>query len=214
MGQVASHDGRSSPEEGERRLQHPPNTYRNKMLHPGNVLLLKNGYRVPLLRREKPLIAAGKRVPGSLPLGTVQLHGAPASTDEWAHAPSVASRASWVNHVLMGTVTEYLENVSEANRGILERIVGIARELAPDAEEGVSYGMPALLVNGKGFLSVLETKKLLALYPFSGQILPEMSEELGGYSWSPGTLRFSADNPVPDSLVRRILETRLAAIRR
>ncbi|NQD88401.1 DUF1801 domain-containing protein [Paenarthrobacter sp. CM16] len=114
----------------------------------------------------------------------------------------------------MGTVTEYLEGVTEANRAILERIVGIARELAPDAEEGVSYGMPALLVDGKGFLSVQETKKHLALYPFSGQILPEMSEELGGYSWSPGTLRFSADNPVPDSMVRRILETRLASIRK
>lgn len=114
----------------------------------------------------------------------------------------------------MGTVTEYLESVTEGNRIILERIVGIARELAPDAEEGVSYGMPALLVDGKGFLSVLETKKHLALYPFSGQILPEMSEELGGYSWSPGTLRFSANNPVPDSMVRRILETRLAAIRK
>jgi uncharacterized protein YdhG (YjbR/CyaY superfamily) len=114
----------------------------------------------------------------------------------------------------MGTVTEYLEGVSEANRSILERIVGIARELAPDAEEGISYGMPALLVDGKGFLSVHETTKHLALYPFSGQILPEMSEELGGYSWSPGTLRFSADNPVPDSVVRRILETRLAAIRK
>jgi uncharacterized protein YdhG (YjbR/CyaY superfamily) len=114
----------------------------------------------------------------------------------------------------MGTVTEYLENVSQGNREILERIVGIARELAPDLEEGTSYGMPALLVDGKGFVSVIETKKHLALYPFSGRILPEMSEELGGYSWSPGTLRFSAENPVPDSLVRRILETRLAAIRK
>jgi uncharacterized protein YdhG (YjbR/CyaY superfamily) len=114
----------------------------------------------------------------------------------------------------MGTVTEYLETVSALNRALLERIVGIARELAPEAEEGTSYGMPALLVAGKGFVSVIETKKHLALYPFSGQILPEMSEELGGYSWSPGTLRFSADNPVPDSMVRRILETRLAAIRK
>ncbi|MGP0222130.1 MULTISPECIES: iron chaperone [unclassified Paenarthrobacter] len=114
----------------------------------------------------------------------------------------------------MGTVTEYLENVSATNRPVLERIVEIARELAPDVEEGTSYGMPALLVDGKGFVSVQETKKHLALYPFSGQILPEMSEELGGYSWSPGTLRFSSENPVPDSLVRRILETRLAAIRK
>ncbi|WP_284976262.1 MULTISPECIES: DUF1801 domain-containing protein [unclassified Arthrobacter] len=114
----------------------------------------------------------------------------------------------------MGTVTEYLSSVSAANRGPLERIVDLARELAPDAVEGTSYGMPALLIDGKGFVSVIETKKHLALYPYSGQILPTMSEELGGYSWSPGTLRFSVDNPVPDSLIRRILETRLAAIRK
>lgn len=97
----------------------------------------------------------------------------------------------------MGTVTEYLQTVADPHRSLLQRIVEIARELAPDVEEGTSYGMPALLVDGKGFVSVLETKKHLALYPFSGQILPEMSEELGGYSWSPGTLRFSEDNPCP-----------------
>ncbi|MBM7794912.1 iron chaperone [Paenarthrobacter ilicis] len=114
----------------------------------------------------------------------------------------------------MGTVTDYLDSVTADNRPALKRIVEIARELAPDAEEGVSYGMPALLVDGKGLVSVMETRKHLALYPFSGQILPTMSEELGGYSWSPGTLRFSADHPVPDSMVRRILETRLAAIRK
>lgn len=114
--------------------------------------------------------------------------------------------------VPMGTVTEHLQGISGPNREVLERIVAIARELAPEAEEGVSYGMPALLVNGKGFLSVLETKKHLALYPFSGHVLPGMADDLEGFSWSPGTLRFTAAEPVPDALVRQILQARLAEI--
>jgi len=112
----------------------------------------------------------------------------------------------------MGTVTDYLHTISAPNRDVLERVVAIARELAPGVEEGTSYGMPALLLDGKGFLSVLETKKHLALYPFSGQILGRLEDELDGFSWSPGTLRFSADNPVPDELVRHILELRLAEL--
>ncbi|WP_120522744.1 iron chaperone [Arthrobacter celericrescens] len=112
----------------------------------------------------------------------------------------------------MGTVTDYLAGITTPNREVLERVVAIAREMAPGVEEGTRYGMPALLLDGKGFVSVLETKKHLALYPFSGQILPRIEDDLVGFSWSPGTLRFSPDNPVPDELVRRILELRVAEI--
>ncbi|OFI36934.1 hypothetical protein BIU82_10950 [Arthrobacter sp. SW1] len=112
----------------------------------------------------------------------------------------------------MGTVTDYLAGLKAPKRQVLEHIVGIARELAPGVEEGTSYGMPALLLKGKGLLSVLETKKHLALYPYSGKVLAHVAEDLEGFSWSPGTLRFSADNPVPDALVRRILELRLAEL--
>ena len=112
----------------------------------------------------------------------------------------------------MGTVTDYLAGLKAPNKEVLEGVVAIARELAPGVEEGTSYGMPALLLSGKGLLSVLETKKHLALYPFSGKVLAQVAEELKDFSWSPGTLRFSAEHPVPDALVRRILELRLAEI--
>ncbi|MEA5454079.1 DUF1801 domain-containing protein [Sinomonas sp. JGH33] len=112
----------------------------------------------------------------------------------------------------MGTVTDYLETLTGPNRETLTRVVAIARELAPEAVEGMSYAMPALLIDGKGLLSALETKKHLAIYPFSGQVLPQLADELEGFDWAAGTLRFSADHPVPDGLVRRIVELRLAEI--
>ena len=112
----------------------------------------------------------------------------------------------------MGDVTDYLESLDGQDRAVLARIVEIARELAPEATEGRSYGMPALLLNGKGYASVLAAKKHLALYPFSGHILPQLADELEGRDWAPGTLRFTAEDPVPEDLLRRILEARIAEI--
>ena len=112
----------------------------------------------------------------------------------------------------MGEVADYLESLDGQDRAVLERIVEIARQLAPEATEGRSYGMPALLLRGKGYVSVLATKKHLAMYPFSGQILPQLADELEGRDWAPGTLRFTADDAVPEPLVRRILEARIAEI--
>lgn len=112
----------------------------------------------------------------------------------------------------MGTVTDYLGTLSGPNRETLERIVAIARETAPEAVEGTSYAMPALLIEGKGLLSALETKKHLAIYPFSGQVLPQLADDLEGFDWAVGTLRFSAEHPVPDSVIRKIIQLRLTEI--
>jgi uncharacterized protein YdhG (YjbR/CyaY superfamily) len=40
-------------------------------------------------------------------------------------------------------------------------------------------------------------------------VLPELSEELSGYEWSKGTLKFAPDKPLPEELVRRLVEVRL-----
>jgi uncharacterized protein YdhG (YjbR/CyaY superfamily) len=112
----------------------------------------------------------------------------------------------------MGTVTDYLATLSGPNRDVLERVVAIAREVAPEADEGTSYAMPALMVQGKGLVSALETKKHLALYPFSGKVLAQLAAELEGFDWAKGTLRFSAEHPVSDELVRKIVQLRLAEI--
>lgn len=119
----------------------------------------------------------------------------------------------------MGAVTDYLAGLDDsgagtANRDALARVVDVARELSPDAAEGVSYGMPALLHRGKGLVAALEAKKHLGLYPFSGKVLARFGGELdeAGLSWSPGALQFTAEHPVPDELLRRILSARIAEI--
>lgn len=114
----------------------------------------------------------------------------------------------------MGDVTDYLDGLTGENRAALAHVIALAREIAPDASEGTSYAMPALLHRGKGLVAALETKKHLAIYPFSGQVLPRFADELdaGGFDWAPGTLRFSAAHPVPDELLRRVFAARIAEI--
>jgi uncharacterized protein YdhG (YjbR/CyaY superfamily) len=54
----------------------------------------------------------------------------------------------------MGSVDEALAALPEPARGALQRVIAIARAEAPDAVDGVSYGMPALKVKGKALLGV------------------------------------------------------------
>lgn len=113
----------------------------------------------------------------------------------------------------MGTVSDYLATVDDARRPPLERVVAIARELAPDAVEGMSYGMPALRVDDRPLIAVVSAAKHLALYPFSPAVIEAVAPDLEGYSLSKGTIRFSVERPLPDPVVRRVVELRLAEVR-
>ncbi|KAE8766161.1 iron chaperone [Georgenia thermotolerans] len=112
----------------------------------------------------------------------------------------------------MSSVDQAIAEVPSPSREALQHVIDIARRLAPDAEDGMSYGMPALKVAGKPLVSVVATAKHLSLYPFSGAAIDTVREELAGYSLSKGTVRFSAEHPLPDDVVERLLRARLAEI--
>jgi uncharacterized protein YdhG (YjbR/CyaY superfamily) len=112
----------------------------------------------------------------------------------------------------MGEVTAYLDGLDDDRAGALRRIVAIARDLAPDAVEGTSYGMPTLKVRGKALLSVMATRKHLALYPHSGSIVAAVADRLPGFSLSSGTIRFQTDQPLPEDVVRDVIRLRLDQI--
>lgn len=113
----------------------------------------------------------------------------------------------------MGTVTDYLAGIDDdGRRAALERVVRIARTVVPDAEEGTSYGMPALRHRGKPLLAVVTRARHLSLFPFSGSVVDAVAGDLDGFSLSKGTIRFDVDHPLPEAAVVRIVRLRVAEI--
>lgn len=110
------------------------------------------------------------------------------------------------------SVDECLDGAPEPHRSTLAALRATLRKLLPDAEEGFSYGVPAFKVNGRAVAGYAYLKNHCSYYPHSGSVLPLLAEELAGYDWSRGTLRFPVDVPLPEPLVARLVETKLAEI--
>lgn len=107
---------------------------------------------------------------------------------------------------------EYLSTLDEPTRVAFERVRNVALEAVPDAEEGKSYGMAALKHRGKPFLGFLATKKHLSVFPFSSDVIDAVRDRLTGFDVSKGTIRFTVDNPLPEDVVRDIVNLRAEEI--
>ena len=109
-------------------------------------------------------------------------------------------------------IDAYLSAVDEPKRSTLEALRRSIRAAVPEAEEGISYGMPAFRVDGKVVAGFAAFKNHLAYLPHSGSVLSELAEELAGYERTSGSLHFAIDQPLPDDLVGRLVEAKLAQL--
>jgi uncharacterized protein YdhG (YjbR/CyaY superfamily) len=107
-------------------------------------------------------------------------------------------------------VDGYLEDVDEPKRSTLLALRQVILEIVPDAEEGLSYGVPSFRLRGKVVAGFAAFKNHLSYLPHSGSVFPELKAELAAYSMSTGALRFPVDEPLPKHLVERLIEVRTA----
>lgn len=112
----------------------------------------------------------------------------------------------------MGEVGEYLSTFEGDDRAALERVYVIARAIVPEAEEGTSYGMAALLYRGKGLVAAVRTKNFLSLYPFSGSVVADNLDALADFETTSGSIHFSAEHQLSDIALRRIVQARRTEI--
>ena len=112
----------------------------------------------------------------------------------------------------MGDVGAYLSTIDGADRAALERVIAVAHAVVPEADEGTSHAMPALLYRDKGLLATVRTKKFLSLYPYSGAVIASVLDALTDFETTSGSIHYSAGHPLPDALVRRIVTARRAEI--
>ena len=107
-----------------------------------------------------------------------------------------------------GPLSAYLGELDRADATALGAIVDRAADLVDGVEEGRTYGMPGLVYRGRPLLSVRRTREHLGYYPFSEAVVESVAADLAGFSLSKGTVRFSLEQPLPATVVDRMILAR------
>ena len=110
-------------------------------------------------------------------------------------------------------VDRYLQGLGEPKRSTLQALRRTMLEVIPDAEEVISYGVPAFRVDGKTVAGFAAFKAHLSYLPFSGSVFRQLGSELDGYTTTKGSLHFPVDSPLSKELVERLIGVRLAESR-
>lgn len=108
------------------------------------------------------------------------------------------------------TIDAYLALLGADQRAALEKLRKTIQAAAPKAEECISYGLAAFRLAGKALVAFGAGANHCAFYPMSSKTVKAHEEELKAYDTSKGTIRFSAEKPLPAALVRKLLKARIA----
>jgi uncharacterized protein YdhG (YjbR/CyaY superfamily) len=104
-------------------------------------------------------------------------------------------------------IDEYIAGFPAEVQKILEKIRRTIRKAAPDAEEAISYQIPAFKLNGN-LIFFAAYKNHIGLYP-APRGSEEFKEELASYEGGKGTVQFPLDKPIPYDLISRITKFRV-----
>ena len=115
-----------------------------------------------------------------------------------------------IGYVSSDEVDQYLVGLEEPKRSTLQRLRQTILEVVPEAEEGISYQVPAFRVDGKVIAGFAAFKNHLSYLPHSGSVFPLLRDELASYKTSKGALQFPVDTPLPKPLVEQLIRVRIA----
>ncbi len=105
------------------------------------------------------------------------------------------------------TVDEYIASCPGSARDRLERIREIVRELVPEAEERISYAMPAFFLNGN-LVYFAAFARHIGFFPGADGVAA-FEGELDGFKHAKGSIQFPLDRPLPEGLIKKIVKYKL-----
>jgi uncharacterized protein YdhG (YjbR/CyaY superfamily) len=107
-------------------------------------------------------------------------------------------------------IDAYLDRLEDPRRSTLEQLRREILEVVPEAEEAMSYRLPAFRLDGTLIAGFGAFKSHLSYFPHSGSVLAALGEEVAGYRTSRGALQFPIDEPLAGPLVEKLLAVRIA----
>ena len=106
--------------------------------------------------------------------------------------------------LLMNPVQNYISTFPKEVQELLKEVRQIIINTVPDAEESISYGMPAYKINSRPLVYFAAYKKHIGLYALpSGH--EAFAEELSKYKQGKGSVQFPLNEPLPLDLIERII---------
>ncbi len=109
-------------------------------------------------------------------------------------------------------VAAYLLGQPEPAQSTLRTIRGHLLQRLPRAEEGMAYGMPAVLLDGTAIAGYAGFARHCSYFPMSGSVVEAMSSVLAAYDTAKGTIRFPVDHPLPARVISSLVAARLAEL--
>lgn len=110
------------------------------------------------------------------------------------------------------SVEAYFKSLSPEQRAALQKLRETIAAAAPDAEEGITYGMPGFLLGGRGFVGYMAFERHYSFFPMSPEAIDAHREELGALVTGKGTISFEYGRRLPVTLVKKVVKTRLAEV--
>lgn len=107
-------------------------------------------------------------------------------------------------------IDDYLATLGEPKRATLTQLRDTIVAIVPDAEQCISYGMPAFRLRGKTIAGFAAFKSHLSYLPHSGSVIGQLAGETERYTKTKGSLHFPVDEALPKELVKQLLDTRMS----
>ncbi|MFN8285821.1 MAG: DUF1801 domain-containing protein [Chitinophagales bacterium] len=107
------------------------------------------------------------------------------------------------------TVTDYLKAVPADQRKALEQLRKTIKAVAPNAEELISYGIPAYKYEGRLLVGFAAFKGHCSFFLCSGSFLNNYKDEVTKFGGTKSCLHFTSEKPLPTALIKKMVKERM-----
>lgn len=111
----------------------------------------------------------------------------------------------------MSVIDDYLQNLEPPQKAELERVRAVVKEVVPDAEDTIGYGMPVLKYKGKYLIGFCQFKNHMSVFP-GPESIEAIKDKLAGFTIAKGTIQFTTEKPLPKSVLKALTEIRMKEI--
>lgn len=111
------------------------------------------------------------------------------------------------------TIDDYIASFPKDVQILLEKLRTTIRTSANEAIEVINYGIPTFQINKKNLVHFAAFKNHIGFYPTPSAIIA-FKEGLSSYNQAKGSVRFPLNEPIPFSLIKKIVLFRVKELTR